>query len=459
MGAVMDGSGPAAAQADTAALLGLVERLSYGLGDLGFSLPYNMASAFLLYYYTVVIKLPAGAVGTIFLLARLLDAVIDMLVGIAVDRTHTRWGRARPYLLFATLPYAVALVAVFSVPAWSLTAQLIYAFLTFKSLGILMSLGAIPFTAMMPMMTAAPDQRLKLGGMRSIGTSVSVVLGTAATMPLVAKLGHGNEHAGFFAVACVFALVSLASIAATFWNCRERIDVPEAQRPPVLPDLRDMLCNRAWLVAFAFCLVYFIRFGAMIALTTFFAIDVMRRPWMISVMLPAVSGMLLLSSFFAPPLLARLGIRRGCFTVLATAMALFALLPFCEGQPVMFLGVYICASLATSITITATFSMIADAVDYHEWLYGGRREGLIAAGTSLATKIGVALGSAGAAYMLAYADYRAGAVSPFAREAIRWTYYGGTIALVAVQIIIIAFWPMDGLHGRIRAEIAARQTG
>lgn len=175
--------------------LSLKEKLSYGMGDMGFSLPYNMASGFLLIYYINVVRLPAAAVGTIFLVARLMDAVIDLAVGVAVDRTRTRWGRTRPYFLFTAVPYAVLSVAVFAVPdSWGQTAQLIYAFLTFKALGIMMSLGAIPYTALMPMMTSDTSERLKLGGMRSIGTSVSVVLGTAAVQPILAHLGEKTRR-------------------------------------------------------------------------------------------------------------------------------------------------------------------------------------------------------------------------------------------------------------------------
>ena len=437
-------------------ILRFSERLSYGFGDLGFSLPYNMASAFLLYYYINVARLPAGAVGTIFLLARLLDAVVDILVGIAVDKTNTRWGRTRPYFLFTAIPYAIVFVAVFAIPQWSEGARLIYAFLSFKALGILMSLGAIPYTALMPMMTARPEQRLKLSGMRSIGTSVSVVLGTAATMPLVGLFGGGNQQRGFLAVAVLFAGFSMAAIFNLFRNCRERHEISTATHQAILPMVREMLRNRAWLVSFAFCLIYFIRFGAMMSITPYFAIDVLHRPWMISIMLPAVAGMLLLASFFAPPLYARLGIRHGCMTVLSLAGVLFLLLPLFENNPPLFLACYLAASLATSLTITAAFTMIADTVDYHEWQFGTRHEGVLSAGISLATKVGMAIGSAGVAFLLAWISYRAEAVTPLASGAIRWSYYGGTIVLIFLQVFVVLAWPMDGLHQRIRTEIAAR---
>ncbi|HET9629465.1 MAG TPA: MFS transporter, partial [Novosphingobium sp.] len=277
--------------------LTFAERLSYGMGDMGTSLAYNMASGFLLFYYTNVVHLPAAAIGTVFLVARLLDAVIDVLVGIAVDKTRSRWGRTRGYFLFTALPYALVTVALFHVPGWSKGAQLAYAFVTFKALGILMSLQAIPYTALMPMMTLDTGQRLKLSGMRSVGTSVSVVLGTAATMPLVGLLGQGDARRGFAAVATLFAAIGLVATLALFRNCRERYEDGSSPRFPILPAIGQMLRNRAWLVCFGFCLTYFVRFGLMMSATAYFAIEVMHRPWLISVMLPAVSGMLLLSSF------------------------------------------------------------------------------------------------------------------------------------------------------------------
>jgi sugar (glycoside-pentoside-hexuronide) transporter len=421
--------------------LGVVERLSYGFGDLGTSLAYNTASGFLLYYYTDVVRLPAAAIGTVFLVARMLDAVIDMVVGVSVDRTRSRWGRTRPWFLFTALPYAVVTVLLFNVPAWSQTAQLIYAFATFKTLGILMSAQAIPYTALMPMMTGDTAERLRLSGMRSVGTSVSVVLGTAATMPLVALLGGADRQRGFTAVSILIAAIGLGATFALFRNCRERVEDHTPPRFAIGPAIGEMLRNRAWLICFAFCLLYFIRFGVMMSATTYFAIAVMHRPWMIAVMLPAVSGMLLLSSFIAPPVLARTGIRNGCVLVLALATVLFAVLPLAQSSVPLFLGLYVLACLATSITITAAFAMIAETVDVHEARFGTRREGLLSSGISLSTKVGMALGTAGFAYLLGAVGYAPDAVSDTARTAIGWAWYGSAIVLLAAQTLVVLLWP------------------
>ena len=426
-----------------AAPLSLKEKLSYGCGDFGYSLPYNMASGFLLLYYINVVKLPAAAIGTIFLVARLMDAVIDILVGIAVDKTRSRWGRARPWFLFTAIPYAVMFVLVFMVPDASQTVQLVYAFITFKLLGIIMSMGSIPHTALMPMITDDPKERMKLGGMRSLGTSVSVVLGTAAVQPILNAYGGEKVATGYLVVAALFGTLSMLAIFALFRNCRERRTDDAPAKFPVLPEVAMMLRNRAWIVAFLFCLVYFIRFGGMMAVTAYFAIEVMRAPWMIGIMLPAVAGMLLLSAFVAPTILARTGIRKGCVGVLTIAAILFALLPLFETNPPVFLTLYVAACLATSITITAAFTMIAETVDYHEWKFASRKEGLLSAGVSLATKVGMAIGTAGIAFVLAASNYQPDAVTDAARDAIRWAYYGGVVLLLGLQIVVVLFWPND----------------
>jgi len=438
--------------------LALTERLSYGFGDMGTSLAYNMASGFLLFYYTNIVGLPAAAVGTVFLVARLLDAVIDVLVGVAIDKTRSRWGRTRGYFLFTALPYAAVTVAIFHVPAWSQNAQIAYAFITFKALGILLSFQSIPYTALMSMMTQDTGQRLKLSGMRSVGTSVSVVLGTAAVLPLVGLFGGNNQQRGFQSVAMLFAAIGLVCTFALFRFCKERVEDASSPHFAVLPAVGEMLRNRAWLVVFGSCLLYFIRFGLMMSATAYFAIEVLKKPWMISVMLPAVSGMLLLSSFVAPPILSRIGIRKGSATALGLAALLFVALPFAENIVPLFLALYIAACLATSITITAVFAMVAETVDYHEWKFGSRREGLLSAGISLSTKLGMAIGTAGFAFMLGAVGYAPDSVSDAAREAIRWSYYGSAVVLLALQTLVVLCWPMDGLHPTIRKDIAARQA-
>lgn len=195
----------------------------------------------------------------------------------------------------------------------------------------------------------------------------------------------------------------------------------------------------------------------MISLTAYFAIEVLGRPWMISVLLPAISGMLLLSAFIAPPVLSRAGIRMGCFYALVISIILFVVLPFTEASPPAFIAVYLAASVATSVTITGIFTMAAESVDFHEAKFGIRNEGLLSSGISLATKVGMAIGTSAIAFTLATADYHAGAVTDAAHGAIRWSYYGWPILLLIVQAGVILLWPMNRGNPATRAASAQPQ--
>lgn len=337
-------------------------------------------------------------------------------------------------------------------------AKLAYAYVTFSLLGFLYSFLAVPFSALMPMMTADHASRMQLGSARAIGTSISVILATAATMPLVGLLGGGNERLGFALVAAIFAGLTFAALLNLFVSCKERHHDETPPGEAIRPQIGAMLRNRAWLVTFLFCTLNFLRFGCVISVTAFFAIEVMKAPWMIGILLPAVSGTLLLSAFIAPFLFRRTGIRKGCIAALAVAIAIHLVLPAMEAQHMLFLALFLIAAILISLTMTAIFTMAADAIDYHEWRFGTRNEGLLSSGVSLSTKIGMALGTAIIAYVLGIAGYDPKAVSSGARVAIRWSYYGWPITIMILQMVVIMFWPMDGLHQRIRSDIASRNA-
>lgn len=440
------------------ARLSLREKLSYGFGDFGYALLWNVVGAFLLYYYTDVAGLAAAAIGTLFLTSRLLDAAVDLGVGIWVDKTRSRWGRTRPFLLFTGPLFCIAFVLTFMVPPdWSDGARLAYAWVTFYILGVLFSLGSVPISALLPMLSAKPSERLQLSSIRAGLSALSVIVATAATIPLVGWLGGGNEWRGFAILAAIFAALSLALILNAFFACREYV---HDETPPgfaVLPAVKLMLGNQAWIVTFLYAVLNFIRFGTMLSVTAYFAIEVLRAPWAIGVLLPAVSGTLVVGSMIAPAIFRRTGMRKGCLGALAIAIALTLMLPFLERQTALFLTVFVLSSLSVSVTMVGIFTMAADSVDWHEWKTGTRNEGLLSSGISLATKVGMALGTAAIAYTLALAGYEAGAVSDSARDAIRWSYYGWPVAVYLVQMVVILFWPMDGMHERIRSDVEARR--
>ncbi|KQN40882.1 sugar transporter [Sphingomonas sp. Leaf407] len=417
-------------------------KLAYGLGDFGFGLSWNMVGAFLLFFYTDVALLPAAAVGTLLLVSRLADAAIDPVIGIAVDRTRGRSGRARPWFKWGAVPFGLLCAATFWMPPGSETIRLLWAVLTFGALGILFSVVNIPYGALLPMMTNRSNERLTLGSLRAAGTAISVIVATAATMPLVGALGGGDQARGFLIVGTLFGLLTTLT-TLNLLRCPEQVHAPDQpHRQAVLPQVRAMIANRAWHTVFLFALLNFVRFGAVLAVTPFFAINVLGKPWMISILLPAVSGTLLIGSIIAPPYLKRMGMRRGNLIALLAALPLFALLPLTEGSTAAFLTLYLIGSVLLSITMTAIFAMAAEAIEYHEQLTGTRNEGLLSSGISLSTKIGMALGGALIAFGLASIGYVPGKGGAQVVSGLRWLYYAPIILCMIAQMAVIARYPV-----------------
>lgn len=434
-----------------------LEVVAYGLGDLSASLGWNAAAAFALYFYTDVALLPAAAVGTLFFVTRMFDAAFDIGVGVIVDRTRTRWGRARPYLLFGAFPFGLLVVLTFVTPAADQQGRLVWAATTYFLLGLLLSATNIPYSAMLPMMARELRDKLRLSASRSVGTSVGVIAVTAVFMPAVALLGQGDERRGFFLVALVIGVAASAMMLVAFLFCRERYAIEREQAVPVASAVREMLVNRLWLVASGFGILNFVRFGAILSLTPFFAIHVLGQPWMISVLLPTLSGTLLLGAFFAPPLLSRFGMRAGNSGALACAAALYSVLPWTESTPWLFITVYVLASLILSITMTAIYTMASDAVDYHQWRFGCRHEGLLAGGVTFAIKVGMAVGGAGVAYALALGGYVPGQVTAGAKQTMSLLYYGIPLTVFALQFVCAQFYPGDDFRDDVDA--AGRTVG
>jgi GPH family glycoside/pentoside/hexuronide:cation symporter len=282
---------------------------------------------------------------------------------------------------------------------------------------------------------------------------VGVIVATSLFMPAVAYFGRGDEQRGFFITALIIGVVSTVLLLVTFSQCKERYTLDTDRSVPFATGLKTMLRNTAWLVASGFGILNFIRFGAILALTPYFAINVLGQPWMISVLLPTLSGTLLLGAFFAPPILRRFGMRAGVSGALVVAAALYLVLPFTEATPGLFIAVYVAASLVLSITMTGIFTMASDAVDYQQYRFGSRQEGLLAAGIAFAIKVGMAFGGALVAWALAWAGYEPGNVSDRTRSVMSLLYYGIPLVVFALQFACAQFYPVDRVRDEMNAAI------
>ncbi|MCS0631211.1 glycoside-pentoside-hexuronide (GPH):cation symporter [Telluria mixta] len=435
------------------------EKYSYGAGEIASNLAWNMATGFLLVYYTDVAMLPVAALGTLMLVTRILDAIFDPLVGIMVDRTKSRFGKARPYLIYAAVPFGVLFVATFSIPAVSPTAKLVYAYVTFALLGLCYSLLYVPYSSMLPMMTRNTNEKVQLGSFRAMGTSLASIVAYGLAMPMVAYFGGTDRQWGFTVAAAIMAVATCVLYFVVFFNCRERYTASTPASTSITATFGQMIRNPVWRVVFALGLLVFIRIGVMVSSLAFFAKDVMQQTWVVSVILPLMSVMIFIGGFISRPFLARFGKRLGCNIGLAASILLIPLLYVFESNPVMFIAVFVLSNVAGGIQAATIFVLSADAVEWQEKNFGQSDEGLMAASVSFGLKVGIAIGTAITAYTLGMAGYKPGVVTESANLALRVLTYGGPIVLMVLMMICISFYREDDRVAKPGRNIKANLRG
>ncbi|MCX5412736.1 MFS transporter [Streptomyces sp. NBC_00059] len=419
-------------------------RISYGLGDLASNLTWTTLTAFLLFYYTDVVGIAATTAGTVLLVGRVADAVVDPVVGLCVDRTRTRWGRARPYLIFGAPVLSIALVLTFTVPS-SGPLGITYALITFLIVGVTHSVVNVPYGAMLPMITRDKDVRLRMSGYRMAGASIGMIAVSAGVMPLVNALGGQDKQRGFLLTAVILAVLSTLMFWVVARMCREQVDPPATQhgKGQTKAALLAMLRNRHWVAISSATLFAFIRLGLTTAGAVYYALAVLDDVASTSFILLAFSASALLGAFLTPWLLSRTGRRRGIVFGLLVCAALYAVLLVLDTSTPVFLAVFLVANLAGGCGFVAAAALISDTIDHQEESTGRRDEGLLYAGYSFATKVGTALGGALFAWVLAWGDYQAGDTGADASQAIKWAFIGLPLLLCLVQAAFMRLYGLD----------------
>jgi GPH family glycoside/pentoside/hexuronide:cation symporter len=417
------------------------EVLSFGGGSVASNLSWNMVAGFLIVYYTDVALLPASVVGSIVLVTRIFDAAIDPAVGLLVDRTRTRFGKARPYLLFAAVPFALLSILTFDVPHASLAWKIIYACLTFGLLGVGYSFLYVPYSALLPLMTSDGGELLRLSGIRAMGTSLASIVVYAGVMPAVIFLGHGDRHRGYVWAASLFAILTTALYVTVFLNCRERVfRTQQSRRTGIWRSLANLSRNKIWTITMMFEILIFVRLGFLVPSMAYYAKEVMGAPWLTSVLLPLISIAILLGGFIGPRYLLALGKRRGMIIALFFSIACFAAIPICGNSPKLVLPLFFLANISTGVQATLVFALIAEAVDWHRVNFGVREEGLLSSTASLSQKLGFAVGSASLAYALALTGYHPHSTQGNVRDVLTWLVSIVPAAISAFQVVCIAFY-------------------
>lgn len=458
----MSPSAPDNVTPPAAAPLSVREKVGYAVGDTASHFVWDMVGFWLLVFYTDTLGIGAAAAGTIMLIARVWDMVTDPIMGVVSDRTRTRWGKFRPYVLWMAVPYAVLAVAAFSTPDFSETGRVIWAGATYVLLMTVFTAINLPYSSLAGVMSADTDERTSLNQYRFVFAFLGQLIVSGTALTLVAWLGGGDDVLGYRLTVALFAVVAVALFMVTFFSTRERIAPPKEQTDSLRADVKNLFRNRPWLVLFGVGLCSFTLFALQNAVTAFYFEYYVGDGEQAQLFNVTGTVALMAAVPLAKPLAKRFG-NRNVFMVCSVATGFWYLMLYVPSpdQLVLIYGINILGKIAYAPTVPLLWTMIANTADYSEWLTGRRATGLFFSAATLSMKFGWGVGGALAGYLLAWYGYEANqAQSATAIEGIRLMMTAYPASLYLVAAVLLSFYGLTKESvARMQAELALRRAG
>jgi GPH family glycoside/pentoside/hexuronide:cation symporter len=466
--------------------LRMTEKLSYGFGDFASCLYWQTISVYLAYFYTDVFGISALAAGAMIGLSRSLDAFFDPVIGMIADRTNSRWGKFRPYLLYTCVPMAIVGLLTFTVPDFSEKGKLIWAYITFNALMIIYTTINIPYTAMLGVISPDPAERTALSSIKFVGAFAGGIVVSATLLPMAKVGGWLNaqtQQQGWQMSFIVIGILSTISFLIVFFNTRERVLPPKAQKTSVLKDLGDLVTNRPWLVLLA-TTITFIFFVALrgnatahyfkyyvgsqtITLPSFLPASMAgTQTWswesLVSIFNTSNQVLSLIGAILVPFLARRIGNKPAflaLFTVAIAATAAFYILK--PEQLWLIYGINAIGSITGGPLSALLWAMYADTADYAEWKTGRRATGLVFSASIFSQKFGWGWGGGLSLVMLNGVGFIANrAQTPSALHGLvkLMSIYPAICGVLAMAIFLI-FYPLNEEKiAQISSDLKARRA-
>jgi GPH family glycoside/pentoside/hexuronide:cation symporter len=373
--------------------IGFWEKVGYSLGDTASNFYWKAFEVFALFYYTDVFGLPVAQVGFMFFVTRVWDAVADPVMGAIADRTSTRFGKFRPYLLWFALPLAAAGVLTFTRPALGPTSLLLYAYATYTAMMLAYTAINIPYSALLGVLTPSSRARTSCSSFRFVGAFAGGLLVQTFTLDLVGRLGHGDAAAGWQRTMILYGALACVMFVVAFASTRERVRPPVSHRADLRGELRVLAANRPWRVLLGVGVLVIVSFWMRGGATTYYFKYLCKRDDLVGWFFGAAGVAQIVGAAAAPSLTRLLGKRRLYALVLAVAGILTAAFILVDPHelPLAF-SLNIAIALILGPQAPVLWAMFADVADYVEWKTGRRMTGLVFAAAIFSMKIGGALG-------------------------------------------------------------------
>ncbi len=450
------------------------EKAGYGCGDLASVLFWQTITAYLLFFYTDVYALAAGAAGTMIAISRVLDAAFDVGIGMTADRTHTRFGKFRPYLLWMCVPLAAVSVLAFSTPDFGATGKLIYAYVTFILFMFFYSAINIPYSSLLGVISSDPNERTSASSFKFIGAYAAGFIVSATALPCAKYFGKGSDARGWQLTMALYGVAAVIFFLITFVSTRERIQPMVKEKTSIRNDLKDLSQNVPWILLFAVTIIFILFVCIRISVTTHYfkyyigeqQITLFGKShtygyeWLASAFNAIGQGFSILGVALVPWFARMFGKKTAAIILLVASLICTGSYYFLRpGDLLWIFGLQIVATVTAGPISTLLWAMYADTADYSEWKTGRRATGLVYSASIMSTKIGWAIGAMVAGWLLAVFGFKANVVQNMSVQK-------GLVAMMSVipfaagvvALIVLLFYKLDDpTMTKIKGDLESRR--
>ncbi|WP_017470399.1 MFS transporter [Amphibacillus jilinensis] len=437
------------------------EKFSYGFGNLAANLLITTANTFIVYFYTEIAGIAVATVGTMLLLARIFDGLTDLGMGIVVDKTTSKHGKARPWLLWMAIPYGLAIILLFSAPNFGPTGTIVYAFITYMlALSFIYTAATVPYNAMIGTLTNDQVERGQLSVSRTAFGFGGALLVNLVTLPVVSAYGGGQL--GWFLMALTYGVFASILLILNFKNTKERViltkDDEKLKKTPIKQGIKALVKNKYWLIVISVMLVTFINSG-LSGVNVYYAEYILGNPNLVGAMgmaqfLPVIIMMLIMG-----PLMKRFTNKALCITgAITLIVASFIVLINPDSLTIVMIGLVL-RGVGSAPMLAATFAMLGDTVDYGEWKTGVRSEGLTFSAATFGEKVGTGLGGMLLGVMMGIGGYVGGQAiqAEAALQSIKSVFIFVPIVAGIIAVLLLLFYKLDKEHEQIVKELASNR--
>lgn len=445
------------------AKLNFVERFAYGLGDYAGNLVYSSISAFLLIYYTNVVGVASATAASIMAVSKILDGISDLIMGRIVDKTHSKWGKARPWILRMSLPLAVCTVLMFSVPS-SLagSAQVAYMFLTYNLVSTVFYTGLnVPYATLQGLMTTNQYERGLLGNFRMLLATAGTMTVNTVVYKLSAFFGGGEIYTqqGWTLTVVVLMVVFLILNFATFFFCKERVVEESASEdkpngPSILESFKSLIVNKYWLLMVIFLFSLYFMMSTFFGGAAYYAEYVLGDPDLYASISNPLSVAQIVVMFLTPFIMKKIGKRWTAMLGMAVASVSFVLTALAGTNVTMVIACNILKGAAFGCGAATMFGLLQDAITYGSWLTGVQSMGMGNAASSFCMKVGSGIGTAALGWILSAGNFDKDPTGSAAITAINFGYIWVPVITCVIGVVCMLFFDLDKYYDQAVADLS-----